>query len=369
MSRLLVETTNWANLGRRVPKHLSRLRSAVLLAVVVGVLSGLFALGSSPAVAGHRGSGKLRCKVVIRRVHGKKKRVRVCHKVKPALPAGARLVATIAVGQPVTFAAAAADATSVWLLDIFNGRALRIDPATNAIVASVPRPPQSDGSLAIGFGSVWATDFNSDTLVRIDPSTNQIATTIPLGAGAAPEGVGVTADSVWVANHHLGTVSRIDPASNTVVATISVSPTGVDGPLALAAGATGVWVWTPKTAEVVHIDPTTNEVVGRIQDSGPPIVDGDMVWIERPFTLDQIDPATNKIVKKIAVPQTVGRGAAGLGSVWIPSKPGLARVDETREKLVGLRKGAPAAAGAAVGSDSIWLPSSNSGRLLRFAPK
>jgi virginiamycin B lyase len=352
-----------------VHKRRSRLRSTALLAVVGGVLAGLFALGSSPAVVGHQGSRKLRCKVVVRRVHGKRKRVRVCHKVKPTLPAGARLVATTAIGQPVTFVAAAGDATSVWLLDIYNGRALRVDPATNAVVASVPRPPLSDGSLAIGLGSVWETDFNSNTLVRIDPTTNRIAATIPLGADAAPEGVGVASDSVWVANHHLGTVSRIDPATNAVVATITVSPTGVDGPLTLAAGATGVWVWTPKTAEVVHIDPATNAIVGRIEDSGPPIVDADKAWIERPFTLDQIDPATNRIVKKIAVPQTVGRGVAGLGSVWIPTKPGLARVDESRGKLVGLRKGAPASAVAAVASDSIWLASSSSGHLLRFAPQ
>ena len=121
-------------------------------------------------------------------------------------------------------------------------------------------------------------------------------------------------------------------------------------------------------ADVVHIDPATNSVVGRVAESGPPIVDGGRVWIERPFSLDQVDPATNKVVKRIALPETTGWGAAGLGSVWVPTKSGLARVDEQSEKLVGLRKGLPPCSMAAVGADSIWLASPEQNKLLRYQP-
>lgn len=342
-----------------------RLLTLALIGAAIAVLQ---ASVPSTAPASSSATGKKRCKIVVRKVHGKKKRVRVCHTVKPPLPSGARLVATIAIGQPVTLSAVAADGASVWLLDIYNGRALRVDPSTNAVVASLPRTPISDGDVAIGFGAVWETDFASDALLRINPATNQIVATIPLGDDAAPEGVGIASGSVWVANHHLGTVSRIDPSTNSVVATISISSSGTDGPLELAAGATGVWVTVRKTAEVVHIDPATNSVVGRVQELGPAIVDGDRVWIERPFSLDRVDPTTNKIVKRVAVPQTVGRGGAGLGSVWIPTKPGLARVNESTGKLTGLRKGVPAADTAAVGGDSIWLASTSRGQLFRYSP-
>jgi virginiamycin B lyase len=290
-------------------------------------------------------------------------------KLPPPLPPGSRLVASIPVGGAISSPISLlVDSSAIWVIDTYDGQLLRVDPASNTVVAQIPRSPFSDGFVASAAGAVWETDFDGNALLRVDPSSNQVTTTIPLGVDAAPEGVASTAGALWVANHHQGTVSRVDPATHAVTATVDVAAAGPDGPNELAAGATGVWVHAPKTADVAHIDPATNSVVGRIKVPGPPILDGGKVWVEDYFSLDVVDPATNAVVKKIKLPETNGWGAAGLGSIWVPTKSGLARVDEQTEKLVGLAKGLPECSMAAVSADSIWLTSPKQHRLLRYQP-
>jgi virginiamycin B lyase len=287
-------------------------------------------------------------------------------KLPPPLPPGSRPVASIAVGHPITLLA---DVTGVWVVATsIDSELVRIDPATNTVVAQIPRTVFSDGFAAAGAGAIWETDFDANDLLRVDPASNQVTATIPLGDDAAPEGVAAAAGAIWVADHHLGTVSRVDPLTNTVTATVEVGPAGSSGPYELAAGATGLWVNTPRTAEVTHIDPATNSVVGRVEESGPPILDGDRVWIVRSFSLDVVDPATNMVVKRIKLPETTGVGTAGFGSVWVPTKSGLARVDEQSEKLVGLARGLPPCSMAVASADSIWLTSPTQNKLLRYAP-
>ena len=56
--------------------------------------------------------------------------------------------------------------------------------------------------------------------MRIDPATNRVVGSIPVGRGAI--GVAVGAGSVWVANAIDHSLTRIDPATNRVTATIRV---------------------------------------------------------------------------------------------------------------------------------------------------
>jgi len=345
----------------------------ITFALAAAAIAVLQASVPSAAPARPSVSAKKRCRVVLKRVHGKKRRVRVCHKVKPKpkpLPPGARLIATIPLGTGADPKELAADDGGVWVLDNYNGQVIRVDPTSNAVVARVPTTAVDFGALALGAGAVWNSSFQANGVRRIDAASNQLNTTIPFAAtDSGPWGVGFANGAVWVAMHHLGSVVRIDAATNAIVASIDVSPDGVDGPSELAAGETGVWTRVFKTADVVHVDPSTNAVVGRVEESGPPLLDGSYVWIQRPFSVDLVDPVANKVVEKVAVPQTVGQGVAGLGSVWVPTKSGLARVNESSKKLVGLVKGVPGTPFmAAVGAGSIWLTIPDRGLLLRYAP-
>src|SRR3954462_1873556 len=83
----------------------------------------------------------------------------------------------------------AAGADGVWLLSP-TGVVLRVDPATNAVVARIEIPPSEFGAIAIGSGSVWVTDFDHDTLHRIDPKTNKVVASVKVGTN--PEGLLVT---------------------------------------------------------------------------------------------------------------------------------------------------------------------------------
>jgi YVTN family beta-propeller protein len=133
---------------------------------------------------------------------------------------------------------------------------VRVDPATDEIVATIPISQNATGlapnptAVAVGEGSVWVaarvSTFTSSTLhkpsihrgtvIRIDPKTNAIVATIPVGAD--PFGIAVGERSVWVANRRGFTISRIDPRTNKVVAAIRVG----NRPQGITAGGGGVWV-------------------------------------------------------------------------------------------------------------------------------
>lgn len=283
----------------------------------------------------------------------------------PPQPPGASVQASIELGKGLDPLWLAATDDSVWVHDE-NGL-VRIDPATNSIVARVATPPTGYGYVAVGEGAVWQTSFETNSLFRIDPASNRVVATIPLGEDTNPEGVGVTPGAIWVALYHQGTVARIDPATNEVVARIQVGPAGGRGPLKLAAGPAGVWVDVPNISSVVHIDPQTNAVVGKVSPGGVPVMDGTAVWVVGAASVDRIDPTSHRAVATTRLAALAADGAAGLGSVWVTTATGLARIDQSTSKVVGqlgIKKG-----DVAVGAGSVWVAQYGTGRLLRLAPR
>jgi YVTN family beta-propeller protein len=170
----------------------------------------------------------------------------------------------------------AGDDDGIWVTIEEDGQVMRIDPATNEVVATIDtgREPRHVG---LGFGSVWVTNFGSATISRIDPATNEVIATIEGGFG--PEGIGFSDDSVWVANVRDGTVSRIDPETNKVVGT---TPTGtategivVDPEGLVYAAVTGA-------LGVAGLDPVSGEVVAVFSAGNLPrrmIIRGDDLWV------------------------------------------------------------------------------------------
>ena len=127
-------------------------------------------------------------------------------------------------------------ADAVWMLERDDQTVTRVDPATNAVRATIPIGAREPSSLAVGAGSVWVPDLAEDKVWRIDAIRNSVVGTIPVGNG--PTAVAATDDAVWIANRFGRSVSRIDPATNSVVATI---PLGQE-PLGIAAWNDKVWV-------------------------------------------------------------------------------------------------------------------------------
>jgi len=134
--------------------------------------------------------------------------------------AGSKVVAVIDAGlAPKGLLATGA---AVWVAATHDGKVLRIDPTTNAVVATVTvgRPGTSGPNwLASGFGSVWVGIPNDHTVVRIDPVRNAIQATIPTPLGVLPcGGFAILPTEVWSTGcDTVMGMTRIDPSTNRVV--------------------------------------------------------------------------------------------------------------------------------------------------------
>ncbi len=277
-------------------------------------------------------------------MHGKLRKRRVCAKAHPAPPpppaTAGTIAATIALpGQPSNIAAGEG---SIWVT-LQGGGLLRIDPATNAIIAHIDTgPPQGySQALVVAEGSVWLTNYTDSTVSRIDAHDYRLLATIPVGDG--PEGIAAGPGAIWVANNHTESVSRIDPTTNTVVATIPVGPVlGREGPAAIDVTTNGVWTAVPNLSAVVRVDPATNQVVATVPGGdacGNVSATPDQVWAGCGNVV-RMDPATNKAVTTLTVGDSARSVLVGLGSVWVETRLTLDRIDPATNKVVG-RLGIP----------------------------
>jgi Tol biopolymer transport system component len=213
-------------------------------------------------------------------------------------PIEPRVTAEIPVGSFPRDIAVGAGAVWATVNDFHDGEQethslLRIDRATNEIVATIP--VGSAGHLAVGFDAVWTIDSieGEDALVRIDPGSNEVVATIPVGRLAFD--VAVDASGVWVTrdiDSRSGEVIRIDPVTNEIVARIPVEGRIRD----VVVGEGGVWVVDSTSTlreepSLIHIDSGTNQVVATIPGlAGLEAVAGDgLVWIQG--WLSTVDPA------------------------------------------------------------------------------
>src|SRR6266702_323034 len=174
------------------------------------------------------------------------------------------------------------------------------------VAATIPVPGHP-GTPAVGDGGVWVPLTLEDHVVRIDPATNAVVATIavPRGpsrlavaqtipVGRQPAGITVAAGAVWVSNTLDDTVLRIDPATGRVVKTISVR-----GPGELATSGTHVWVTS--TGGMSRIDPATDQATVFRQPAntccGEIAATSQGIWIiNGNGALLRLDPATSKVV-------------------------------------------------------------------------
>jgi streptogramin lyase len=355
------------------------------------------------------------CKIVRKVVHGKKKRVRVCTRPKPALPQAGSVAATIPIGAAIQ--AIATSDNAVWVLSD-DRRLIRVDPATNRVAATIALPESEwpEAVVAAGDGAVWVTVASPDTLahpeldslLRIDPQTNQIVARISVGR--SPTGVAVTADSVWTANHRaegadwdpntrtrsgVYTVSRVSVASNSEVSrpVVETRPKKGDpwgyfccGPSGMTFAAGSIWTTDPDGGRgmLIRVDPATNAVLARISFAqskaavcGNMVGDDSAVWLvdgcDNP-SVARIDPQTNQIAA-IIYPggDATNDLALGFGSLWVTTSGpngqlvGLNRIDPATNKIVARTK-IDFAQAVAIGDGSVWVGNVHE-RLLRITPR
>jgi YVTN family beta-propeller protein len=165
-------------------------------------------------------------------------------------PVTGKILAPIPVGSTGRSGVAVGEG-AVWAIG-FPG-VVRIDPGTRGIVATIPVAQNVSGggpsptAIAVGEDAVWVANVfapahgvspsgKRGTVSRIDPRTNAVVATITVGH--EPFAIAAGGGAVWVANRTDFTVSRIDPRTNRVTATIQIG----NRPQGIAAGNGAVWV-------------------------------------------------------------------------------------------------------------------------------
>lgn len=160
-----------------------------------------------------------------------------------------------------------AGAGSVWVAsDNVAGAIARVDPATNAVIATITVDPGT-WYLAFGHGYLWAVSSDARSIQRIDPATNAVTKRTALGKQpgflAAGEG------AIWVQEQGDGTVARIDPASGEVTGRVKISAELKYGDIDTGGGK--VWLRTTEDQTFVVIDPDSLAIrarVGKADGSG-----------------------------------------------------------------------------------------------------
>ena len=271
-------------------------------------------------------------------------------------PAGGRVGAAVSVGSPDGLAYGA---DSVWAVDGTGGTVARINPATHAVVQTIP-VGTDPAAVTVTGGDVWVANSGDRTVSRISAAAGAVVQTIGVGnipdaiasgpsgiwvanqdatvdridpvtgdvtmrdiqVGGLPDGIAVGPDAVWVANGQDGTVTRIDPATGQSGGPVSVGA----GPEGIAATPAAVWVANSLDLTVSRLDPATGRVTATIPvGDGPNAIAtaGDAVWVSDEFdaTLARIDPRTNRVNRVVPVGSTPqGIVAAGSG-VWVAARP------------------------------------------------
>ena len=165
---------------------------------------------------------------------------------------------------------------------------VRLDAATGAVQATISLEG-APGAIRFAQGSVWLAATAIDErnprgpsrqlVYRIDPSTNAVVATVPLreaSGDAFAFGLAVDDERVWAIV--LGDVFRIDTATKAVAAKVSVT----DGAGRAASSGDALWVPNPDGTTVTRIEAATGQVTARLRTGESPsaaAVGFDAVWL------------------------------------------------------------------------------------------
>jgi streptogramin lyase len=290
----------------------------------------------------------------------------------------------------------AAGAGAVWVPNSLDGTVARVDPATRAVVATIPALTATpfdaragdcttftscgylDAAAVVG-SDVWVADDYGGEVVRIDSASNRVVTRIDVPP--RPGGVAAGGGFVWLFHTRTGTVTRIDPVTAAAV-TFDVPDAHGTG-IAYAAG--GVWLLTIDPIAVLRLDPQTGAVTARVllepfgvrhpfMPAWSLATDGRSLWAANPNydMVTQVDAAAARVTNHIRLPrdQPFGVAVAG-GDVWVAARTGVVRLDATRGTVKGeliLPSTGSGYTSVAYGFGAAWVTSFDAGSLTRVTP-
>jgi hypothetical protein len=205
--------------------------------------------------------------------------------------------------------------------------------------------------VTFAFDSIWVALHHKNRAVRIDPETMAVQATIQVGNG--PGWFVQTEDALWV-SHQLGLgMSRIDPKTNT--ANVRAGSLSTCGRPVFAIGS----IWQPAcdAHRIMRIDPATAKAVEISSgDTTTLVLVGHELIACGPDGLARLD-AESGALTPIGGPGSWAIGYAG-GAVWVAADTQLARVRPSDGKVTATLP----IAGAGmlfVDADHAWIGSEN----------
>jgi hypothetical protein len=227
--------------------------------------------------------------------------------------------------------ALASSAGAMWALQSgggygrgLRGPLLRINPATNRVIARIPLPALGFGLLAVG-DSVWV--WGPDDLLRVDARGDRIVQHIVLAdAHGEATGFGLIAGepSVTTADGHL---VRYDPRTNIQVRAVKLPVT--EPALQQASGSR---TFLTAGGTVAAVDPSTGALLWRTRLGfriGAVLEAGGLLWAFGANLRDpgdrvwKLDPTTGRPLGSVLLPAFGTTGMAAIGpALWVTTAAG-----------------------------------------------
>lgn len=215
-----------------------------------------------------------------------------------------------------SISAITADETAVWVVTIADedghpeGVLVRVDASNNEIVAEIPLGPQVVGyedEVILGAGSVWVlgvrwfepedAEYGSD-LIRIDPATNAIVARIPIGGFHMVMGIGnvwvlFPADGVFDQSSERWLWTQVDVVTNEPSDPFEFDDAGLR--LVTPDALWSVGYDEQENVRVTRFDPETLQVVARSEPIRSYFTDAVMdtasgtVWVSAVYSVVRVD--------------------------------------------------------------------------------
>ena len=221
--------------------------------------------------------------------------------------------------------ALATGAGRVWATEETQGL-VSVDVTTQT--PSTPVPLQAPGGvtysaqgIAYGFGSLWIGGGLPDglTLLRVDPATQRIVASVRVGSFAR-HSIAIDKHGVWVSDQLDNRVVEVDPDTMRIVRRVSIG-----GPTGIAVGGGSLWVCGADDRGVWRLrERNRYRSPTLIATGAQPVavaIGRGAVWTAvADGTLARIDPASNAVDSTRIAP-TLNAVAVGPGTVWAVSGP------------------------------------------------
>jgi len=260
--------------------------------------------------------------------------------------------------------------SAVWVASTKPYDIVRIDPATNKIVARVRISDEACSGLAFGFNSLWVPICGSKpALVRIDAMKNTISAVLPIAPAGEEGGIATSDDSVWMVTDKNGTLVRVDPSINSVRERIHIPPGSFNPVFSYGT----VWITGVETDVLTAVDAASGKVLGAIPVGSKPrflTAGAGSIWTlnQGDGTVSRVDEKSRKLVATIqaGIPGTGGDIGYGADSVWLTvfDVP-LTRVEATTNRVAKQWVG-EGGDSLRFGFDSLWITDYKKGLLSRI---